>query len=284
MVCGHLSFLIAAGAACSAPVTDLVWSPCTWVEWNVVQFASEIKALRASGYVKAGINWTTAARFLTEGRLDSQRKHFTTGLSRFLRRWVLRVGLDGVWQQWSFIGSLDRSTAVTGRKSCREICETSLRIWFGSGCAVMCRSGCAFLKIGLNGSSCAAARQQGERTTEPQPESLQAFCYMAKEFDESRYIADTLDQTRAQLRQLETSPLRVVERLEKVIVVPRRTGTYDDRRCGLSIDAFGGVSRYSCSLEWPGCRWNNRWLPSYFQGLLGVAHSAGTNGRCLASY
>lgn len=43
---------------------------------DVVQFASEIKALRASGYVKAGINWTTAARFLTEGRLDSQRETF----------------------------------------------------------------------------------------------------------------------------------------------------------------------------------------------------------------
>ena len=52
---------------------------------------------------------------------------------------------------------------------------------------------------------CAAARQRGEAGSS-RSESLQAFCYMAKEFDESKYIADTLAQTHAQLRQLGTSP------------------------------------------------------------------------------
>ena len=102
--------------------------------------------------------------------------------------------------------------------------------------------GCAFLGIDSTAIICAAALVSKVSAQRNQPESLQAFCYMAKEFDESRYIADTLDQTRAQLRQLETSPSELWSDLKKVIVVPRRTGTYDDRRCGLSIDAFGGVS------------------------------------------
>jgi asparagine synthase (glutamine-hydrolysing) len=50
-----------------------------------------------------------------------------------------------------------------------------------------------------------------------QAESLQAFCYMAKEFDESKYISDTLTQTHAQLRQLETSPADLWNDLRKLL-------------------------------------------------------------------
>ena len=40
---------------------------------------------------------------------------------------------------------------------------------------------------------------------------------MAKEFDESRYIADTLTQTHAQLRQLETSPAELWNDMRQVL-------------------------------------------------------------------
>ncbi|HNI67001.1 MAG TPA: asparagine synthase (glutamine-hydrolyzing) [Nitrospira sp.] len=182
---------------------------------DVVQFASEIKALRASGYVKAGINWTTAARFLTEGRLDSQRETFYDGIEQIPPGSGFEVGLDGVWQQWSF-WSLDRlppSLVENPAERFADLFEDSVRIRMRSDVPVgVCLSG------GLDSTAiiCAAARQQGERTTEP-TESLQAFCYMAKEFDESRYIADTLDQTRAQLRQLETSPSELWSDLKKLL-------------------------------------------------------------------
>lgn len=182
---------------------------------GVVQFASEIKALRASGYIKAGINWRIATSFLLEGRLDSQCETFYEGIEQIPPGSGFEVGLDGTWQQWSF-WSLDRlppSLVESPPQRFADLFEDSVRIRMRSDVPVgVCLSG------GLDSTAiiCAAARQQGARMAGP-AEALQAFCYMAKEFDESRYIADTLDQTHAQLRQLETSPSELWNDLRKLL-------------------------------------------------------------------
>ena len=46
---------------------------------------------------------------------------------------------------------------------------------------------------------------------------MQAFCYMAKEFDESRYIADTLAMTGVELRKLQTSPRELWDSLRRML-------------------------------------------------------------------
>src|SRR5207244_1399999 len=46
---------------------------------------------------------------------------------------------------------------------------------------------------------------------------LQAFCFMAEEFDESAYIAKTLTQTQAMLNRLQESPLELWEKLPVVL-------------------------------------------------------------------
>lgn len=182
---------------------------------GVVQFASEIKALRASGYIRGGINWKTATAFLVEGRLDSQRETFYEGIEQIPPGSGFEVGLDGTWQQWSF-WSLDRlppSLVESPPQRFADLFEDSVRIRMRSDVPVgVCLSG------GLDSTAiiCAAARQQGARIAGP-TDALQAFCYMAKEFDESRYIADTLDQTHAQLRQLETSPSELWNDLRKLL-------------------------------------------------------------------
>ncbi|CAE6804468.1 Asparagine synthetase (glutamine-hydrolyzing) [Nitrospira defluvii] len=184
-------------------------------EGGVVQFASEIKALRASGYLRTGINWKTAAAFLLEGRLDSQAETFYEGIEEIPPGSGFEVGLDGTWQQWLFwsLESLSPTIVENPADTFADLFEDSVRIRMRSDVPVgVCLSG------GLDSTAiiCAAARQQGEGGARSR-EALQAFCYMAKEFDESRYIADTLAQTHAQLRQLETSPSELWSDLQKLL-------------------------------------------------------------------
>lgn len=171
---------------------------------EVIQFASEIKALRASGYQRPGINWRTASKFLLEGRLDNQGETFYEGIEQVPPGSGFEVGLDGTWHQWIFwsLDALPQSISDDPAATFANLFEDSVRIRMRSDVPVgVCLSG------GLDSTAiiCAAARHRDENSG-AQPESLQAFCYMAKEFDESKYIADTLTQTHAQLRQLETSP------------------------------------------------------------------------------
>lgn len=184
-------------------------------EGGVVQFASEIKALRASGYLRTGINWKTAAAFLLEGRLDSQAETFYEGIEQIPAGSGFEVGLDGTWQQWLFwsLERLSPTIVENPAEKFADLFEDSVRIRMRSDVPVgVCLSG------GLDSTAiiCAAARQQGARAARS-TEALQAFCYMAKEYDESRYIADTLAQTHAQLRQLETSPSDLWSDLRKLL-------------------------------------------------------------------
>ena len=182
---------------------------------DVMQFASEIKALRASGYQRGEINWRTASRFLLEGRLDSQIETFYEGIEQIPPGSGFELALDGTWHQW-FFWSLDGlSPSVSGDPAeiFAELFEDSVRIRMRSDVPVgVCLSG------GLDSTAiiCAAARQRGEAGSS-RSESLQAFCYMAKEFDESKYIADTLAQTHAQLRQLGTSPTELWSDLRRML-------------------------------------------------------------------
>ncbi|HNC83928.1 MAG TPA: asparagine synthase (glutamine-hydrolyzing) [Nitrospira sp.] len=182
---------------------------------TVIQFASEIKALRASGYQRVGINWRIASRFLLEGRLDSHNETFYDGIEQIPPGSGFEVGLDGAWHQWTFwtLDALPKTIAPDPAATFGDLFEDSVRIRMRSDVPVgVCLSG------GLDSTAiiCAAARHRDE-SAGTQPESLQAFCYMAKEFDESTYIADTLLQTHAQLRQLETSPAELWNDVRKVL-------------------------------------------------------------------
>ncbi len=182
---------------------------------EVIQFASEIKALRASGYHRPEINWRTASKFLLEGRLDSQGETFYEGIEQIPPGSGFEVDLDGTWHAWSFwsLDTLPKNGVSDPAENFADLFEDSVRIRMRSDVPVgVCLSG------GLDSTAiiCAAARHRDE-SGGAQPESLQAFCYMAKEFDESKYIADTLTQTHAQLRQLETSPAELWNDLHKVL-------------------------------------------------------------------
>jgi len=182
---------------------------------DVMQFASEIKALRASGYRRGEINWRTASRFLLDGRLDSQVETFYEGIEQIPPGSGFELTLDGTWHQWFFwsLDGLPQSVSEDPATTFANLFEDAVRIRMRSDVPVgVCLSG------GLDSTAiiCAAARQRGEAGSS-KSESLQAFCYMAKEFDESKYIADTLAQTHAQLRQLGTSPTELWSDLRRLL-------------------------------------------------------------------
>ena len=180
-----------------------------------VLFASEIKAIRASGLYQGGINWKVASRFLVEGNLDDTGESFYEGIDPVPAGSAFELDLDGAWKSWMY-WDLDHVPSVEAKdpaKEFAELFEDAVRLRMRSDVPVgVCLSG------GLDSTSiiCAASRQRAE-SNQAASGRLQAFCYMAKEFDESRYIIDTLAVTGAQLRELQTGPKELWQSLRRML-------------------------------------------------------------------
>lgn len=180
-----------------------------------VLFASEIKAIRASGLYRGGINWTVASRFLVEGHLDDRVESFYERIESIPAGSAFEVDLDGKWRQWKYwdLETLPSQEISDPPRAFADLFEDGVRLRMRSDVPVgVCLSG------GLDSTSiiCAASRQRAE-SHQADSGPLQAFCYMAKEFDESRYIKDTLAQTGAQLRELQTGPKDLWQSLRKML-------------------------------------------------------------------
>jgi asparagine synthase (glutamine-hydrolysing) len=176
-----------------------------------VCLASEIKAIRCSGDYRGGIHWPAASRFLVQGRLDEDPRTFYEGIEQIPPGHAFEVTLDGRWKQWPYwsLESLAPAEVREPVEAFRELFEDAVRLRMRSDVPVgVCLSG------GLDSTSiiCAMARCRSalpEREAKP----LLAFCYMAEEYDERRYIGDTLSQTGADLMQLQVSPRDLWDRL-----------------------------------------------------------------------
>ncbi|HSE58496.1 MAG TPA: asparagine synthase (glutamine-hydrolyzing) [Nitrospiraceae bacterium] len=180
-----------------------------------VLLASEIKAIRASGLYRGGVNWTIASRFLIEGHLDDRGESFYDGIDPIPPGSAFELDLEGRWKSWTY-WDLDHLPSVDVHDppaAFADLFEQAVRLRMRSDVPVgVCLSG------GLDSTSiiCAAARQRNE-SNQSASGPLQAFCYMAKEFDESKYIADTLAETNAQLRELETDPMDLWQNVRRML-------------------------------------------------------------------
>jgi asparagine synthase (glutamine-hydrolysing) len=185
--------------------------------------ASEIKAIRASGTYRDAIDWERASNFLHRGALDEGEETLYTGICQVPPGTAFEADRGGRVTEWRY-WSLDAVPLADVRDpigSFRDLFEESVRLRMRSDVPVgVCLSG------GLDSGSiiCAAARERrrvnhaaGGADGGADGPSLQAFCYMSPEFDESPYIDDLLAATGAEIKRLETGPEELWERLPDVL-------------------------------------------------------------------
>ena len=176
-------------------------------------FASEIKAIRASGLFPHQVNSPTVAAFLVEGRLDDGPETFYSGITHVPAGHAFEVGADGhvsEWRYWS-LTNLGEADVPDPPRAFAELFEDSVRLRLRSDVPVA-----VHLSGGLDSTSilCAAARL---REVAGAGDRLIAFSFNSPHFDESAYIADTIAQTGAVLVPLETTPRKLWDSLAEVL-------------------------------------------------------------------
>ena len=176
-------------------------------------FASEIKAIRASGLYRAAPDWAMASAFLQEGRLDESTQTLYAGVEQIPAATAFEVDMQGRLRQWRY-WALDGAAAADvadPAAAFAELFEDSMRLHMRSDVPVG-----VHLSGGLDSTSilCASARL---RASAGASDPLMAFCYMSREHDESKYIADTIPQTGAQIVPLETTPEQLWASLGRVL-------------------------------------------------------------------
>lgn len=181
-------------------------------------FASEIKALHIADRQTLEINWPLASRFLEEGRLDAMSLNHETFYSRV--REVPQAhgftidasGQERTWRYWS-LPSEDEVLDGDPTAQFLDLFEDSVRLRLRSDVPV----GVA-LSGGMDSSSIIAmmAKMVGSADGTAM-HGLHAFSYMPKEFDEERYIADSIELTGATLHRTNSTPSELWETLGTVL-------------------------------------------------------------------
>jgi asparagine synthase (glutamine-hydrolysing) len=184
-----------------------------WRDRQRLLAASELKAIRASQQHTSRINWTVAADFLLEGRLDAGVETFFEGIEHLPAAHAFELSIDGRYRQWRY-WQLPDDAGRSGSESpteFAELFEDAVRLHMRSDVPVG-----VHLSGGLDSTSiiCAAART---RRAEGNMQALRAFSYIAEEYDESSYIRDTIEQTGASLTVLGNDPQRFWSMLKEVM-------------------------------------------------------------------
>jgi asparagine synthase (glutamine-hydrolysing) len=178
-------------------------------------FASEIKAILASGFYDPKVNWKTAANYLFRDELDAENETFYAQIKRVPAGSAFEVGIDGRYREWKFwsLNKLEGGRCSRGEDwlaTFRDAVRLRLRSDVPVG---VCLSG------GLDSTSIICMMNELEERSKEQcgNDRVEAFCYMSTEHDEKRFIAATLEKTKAKLHECRATPLEMWEELPKVL-------------------------------------------------------------------
>lgn len=181
---------------------------------DVVLFASEIKAILASGLYHGSTNWEVASRFLLRGDLDVDHQSFYEGIERVEPGTIAELtpsGAETGRRFWSLNG-VQPADVADPASTFREVFRDAVKIRMRSDVPVG-----VFLSGGLDSTAIicmmAAERERAGNATNP----LQAFSYMSPEHDESAFIRDTIEQTGADFEHVTIDPRRLWDDLDRVL-------------------------------------------------------------------
>jgi len=177
-----------------------------------ILFASEIKGIRASGGYgeDPNIHWPTAAQFLLSWELDSSPGCFYEGIEQVPAGSMFELQMDGEmrFQRYWNLSDVQVYSTDDPYRTYRELFEDAVKLRMRSDVPVgVCLSG------GLDSSSiiCEMATLSSSK--------VEAFSYIAEDFDESRYIDDTVAQTGAVLNRVDLSKVNLWNALTDVLKV-----------------------------------------------------------------
>ncbi len=180
-----------------------------------VLFASEIKAMCASGFYEKALDWEVVAEFLVRRRLDETDRTFYSGIEQIPAGSFFELGFDGKIQTsryWSLAGiephkSGDPVTAYA------ELFEDAVRLRMRSDVPIG-----VFLSGGIDSTSilCSLARVRNSLPAEQQGR-LRALAFMDPRFDETQFIDDTIAQTSAELQPVNYDSADIWQDLPKVL-------------------------------------------------------------------
>ena len=178
--------------------------------------ASEVKAILASGSYVRETNWQVAADFLLHGKLDETPATFYAGIEQVPPGCAFEIRLDGTWRQWTYwsLPEIEPEPLTDVEERVAELLEDAVRLRLRSDVPVgVCLSG------GLDSTAiiCAMARTREARDRGQAAPPLLAFCYHDAAFDERAFIADTLSQTGALLKQISLTPEETWDSLAEVL-------------------------------------------------------------------
>ena len=248
-----------------------------WQDGRHAVFASEIKAIRASGLYPEALNLRTCAAFFHEARLDDTTETFFDGIDKVPAGHAFELDLaSGRYREWPYwrLDAIEEIDATDAPQRFAELFEDAIRVHMRSDVPVG-----VTLSGGLDSTSiaCAAARERARAgATEP----LLAFCYFDPKFDERRYIDDTLAQTGARLVELQMTPAQLWDSLPRVLAfqdepVHSMTALVGFHLYGLA--ASHGVKVVLCgqgadeTLAGYGSYFNDYWYQLVRGGALGAA-------------
>ena len=242
---------------------------------DVVLFASEIKAILASGLYRSSTNWEVASRFLLRGDLDVDHQTFYEGIERVDAGTITELTPAGVETRrrfWS-LDAIEAEDVADPAAEFRELFRDAVKIRMRSDVPVG-----VFLSGGLDSTSIicmmAAERERAGDATSP----LQAFSYMSKEHDESAFIHDTVAQTRADFEEVPIDPRSLWDNLSQLLWYHDEPVHSPTALVGLRADAPRAGEGDHRDPERPGVRRNAGGLLELRAGLLDRAGDARARG------
>ena len=162
---------------------------------------------------------------MLEKRLDDTAETFYEGIVQVGAGAAFELDLRGNYREWLFwsLDDIGKSPTANPADAFAELFEDAVRLHMRSDVPVG-----VSLSGGLDSTSimCASARI---RAASDANGDLQAFCYMAPEFDETDYIMDTVRQADAMLRRLDVTA-------QVLYSQPHTDVTYNQTNTGSFVD------------------------------------------------